>query len=110
MPDLSKEHGGAADDPNPGRELPEGLRGGPPTLDAPSPRGHDVPAMAIECAETRYYDLDGSAIVWEPGRIPRLVETGTVVYDIVRFMGYGRRISKIEFEKLVTRMRGKRPS
>ncbi len=53
--------------------------------------------------ETEYYDLDGVAVVWRPGFLPRVEETGAYLHDLVRFGDEAQRISKADFEKLVKR-------
>lgn len=52
---------------------------------------------------TEYYDLDGVAVIWEPGFLPKVEETGAYLHDLVRFGDVAQKISKAEFEQLVRR-------
>lgn len=53
--------------------------------------------------ETQYFDLDGVAVVWEPGFLPKVKQTGAYLHDLVRFGDEAQQVSKTEFEKLSKR-------
>lgn len=53
--------------------------------------------------ETEFYDLDGIAVVWEPGFLPKVEATGAYLHDLVRFGDEAQRITKAEFDQLVRR-------
>jgi len=50
---------------------------------------------------TRYYDMDGVPVVWEPGKFPRIAQ-GRYLYDCERLALKATAITKTAFEKLVT--------
>ena len=53
--------------------------------------------------QTQYYDLDGVAVVWERGFLPKVEATGAYLHDLVRFGDKAQEISEAEFEQLVKR-------
>jgi len=50
---------------------------------------------------TTYYDLDGAAVIWRDGELPRFVATGAAIHDFERLAEEGTPLSKEHFDRLV---------
>jgi hypothetical protein len=65
-----------------------------------APRKPKTAKKTTATCATRYYDLDDAAVIWQPGKFPK-IEGGGVIYDLKRVSMSATPISKAEFEKLV---------
>jgi hypothetical protein len=61
--------------------------------------------------ETQYFDMNGVAVVWEPGFLPRIEETDAYVHDLAKFGDEAQQVPRERFEQLrhrPTTRRGRR--